>query len=431
MANQQAIQDDNQSYALIAHSGTAGTAETVRVVADSAGNLGVNIVSGEIIASLGTVDVLKAGSVVVTAGTIAALTNGSSYFKLSDENGTAYGVKHVSNKPRVSSMPYLYDIAEGNVSGHTAWSKVGYNSAITTSEEDIWSAGGTYVFPTAADGWDVVSSSTKDAGTEIHSGSDATITATTITKAGENFLTTTAVGDCVILDKSGTTPAWGYVTAVTSDTVLTIGGGWSTTPASTAAYSVIDQSVATNTGAQAVKISYLDGNYAEKTEIVILNGTTPVNTVNVDMYRCNSFRVIAAGSTYKAVGNLSLRLEGGAATVYSYISAGYTRARNTIYTVPAGKTLYITQWSVGASTPNDTKVQTCRVMTRANVEPSTGFKTDNIFYGYTEFLVSNGIENIEFTVPTKLNAKTDIKVSAVGLTGFSGPVTSVLRGWIE
>ena len=28
-------------------------------------------------------------------------------------------------------------------------------------------------------------------------------------------------------------------------------------------------------------------------------------------------------------------------------------------------------------------------------------------------------------------AKTDIKVSAIGLTGFNGPVTCVLRGWIE
>jgi hypothetical protein len=358
---------------------------------------------------------------------------GSNSVYLKDESGVAYGVKHIENKPRVSTMPYLYDIAEGLISGHTSWVKVGYNPAITTSEEDVWSAGGSYVFPTAADGWDVVSSSTEDAGTTIHSGTaDAGGSTTTIVKAGENFLTTTAVGDCIILDKSGTTPEWGYITAVTSDTVLTCSGGFSSggTGASRA-YQVIDQSVATNTGAQAVKIEYLDGSYVSKSEIVILNGTTAVNTVNTDMFRVNSFRVIAAGSTYKTVGNLSLRLEGGAATVYSYITAGFTRARNNIYTVPYGKTLYVNMWHVGAATNNDTKVQTCRVMTRANREPSTGLLTGNIFYGYTELLISNSQEGIEFLLPTKLVAKTDIKVSAVGLTGFSGAVTSVLRGWLE
>lgn len=66
------------------------------------------------------------------------------------------------------------------------------------------------------------------------------------------------------------------------------------------------------------------------------------------------------------------------------------------------------------------------------MKPATGFKgAGNIFYGYTEFLVSNGVEHIEFTVPTKLNATTDIKISAIGLTGFTGAVTSVLRGWME
>jgi len=84
MAKQNAIQDDNQIFALLAHTGTAGTAETVRVVADSAGNLGVNVVSGEIVASLGTVDVLKSGTVTVSGiesmnsvGTVGVLNAGS------------------------------------------------------------------------------------------------------------------------------------------------------------------------------------------------------------------------------------------------------------------------------------------------------------------------------------------------------------------
>jgi len=82
MADMNARQDQNQFPALIAHTGTAGTAETVRVVADSAGNLMVNLAAGEEInigtLTLGTINLVKAGtiskveggSIVVTAGTV-------------------------------------------------------------------------------------------------------------------------------------------------------------------------------------------------------------------------------------------------------------------------------------------------------------------------------------------------------------------------
>ena len=39
MSDQNARQDQNQFPAMIAHSGTAGTAETIRVLADSSGKL--------------------------------------------------------------------------------------------------------------------------------------------------------------------------------------------------------------------------------------------------------------------------------------------------------------------------------------------------------------------------------------------------------
>jgi hypothetical protein len=349
-----------------------------------------------------------------------------------DTTGAYNGFKNVDGNPRVVSQTYLEQIAEGNVSGHTTWSKVGFNPTITTSMEDIWSAGGTYLFPTAATAMQVVSSSAgdEDLGTVIHSGgaTGSGGSTTTISVAGENFLTTTAVGDLIILDKAGTTPEWGYVTDVTSDTVLTCGGGFSSggTGASRTTYHVID--VSATTGAHAVKIDYLDATYASATEIVILNGDTAVALV-ASPFRINSFRVISCGSAGTAVGNLTLEATVGGQD-YSYITAGYTRARNNMYTVPLGKTLYVNMWQVGAATNNDTKVQTARLMTRANREPSTGFLS-NCFYGYTEMLVTNENGGIYFPIPTKLAAKTDIKVSAIGLTGFSGSVTSVLRGWLE
>src|SRR3990172_2848056 len=72
MPKQSALQDENQVFALIAHSGTAGTSDTIRVVADSAGNLGVNIAGTEpielvagTINRVSTVGTLELGSVVI------------------------------------------------------------------------------------------------------------------------------------------------------------------------------------------------------------------------------------------------------------------------------------------------------------------------------------------------------------------------------
>jgi hypothetical protein len=189
------------------------------------------------------------------------------------------------------------------------WSKLGFNPSLTTTEEDIWSYGGVYSFPTAATAMEVVSSSSgdEDQGTVLHSGgaTDADGSTTTLKVTGENFTATTAVGDLIILDKAGTTPEWGYVTAVTSDTVLTCSGGFSSggSGASRTTYHVVD--VSDNTGVQAVRIQYLDTNWAAKEEIVILDGDAAVDLVG-SPYRINSMRAIAVGSAMGAVGNITL-----------------------------------------------------------------------------------------------------------------------------
>jgi hypothetical protein len=378
-----------------------------------------------------------------------------SYFqgiKWIDTLGAVKAFKNIDDNPKVVNQTYLEQIAEGNVSGHAAWSKVGYNPAITTNEEDVWSGGGSYAFPATAAQWDVDSSDVNDLGTVIKGnaeGAAQTIvadasTTTTLVDADVNFSSATAVavGDCILLDPKGTTPEWGYVTDITNAATGTLGvsGGFSSGGVPTGrAYTIVDKSDAVGLGAQVVKIDYLDSTYAAKSCLVCLNGTTNVPIDGTDgnalttTFRVNSFIVIAVGVNTAAYpqGNLTIVDHATGAIVYSYITAGYTRARNNMYTVPFGKTLYVNMWHVGAATNNDAKVQTVRMFTRANREPSTGFLTGSIFYPYTELLVSNGFGGILFPIPTKLPATTDIKVSAIGLTGYNGPVTSVLRGWLE
>jgi hypothetical protein len=83
--------------------------------------------------------------------------------KYLDNTGVAYGFKQVDGKIRVSSMPYLYDIAEGNVTGHSSWEKYAINDDIdSAAEEDIWSVGGSYAWLAAETQLAAVSSSVED-----------------------------------------------------------------------------------------------------------------------------------------------------------------------------------------------------------------------------------------------------------------------------
>jgi len=66
-------------------------------------------------------------------------------------------------KPRMSCTRFGYDIALGHISGNTPLFKTGYNPDIDAGAEDLWSAGGLYVFPTTEQRMEIVSSSADDA----------------------------------------------------------------------------------------------------------------------------------------------------------------------------------------------------------------------------------------------------------------------------
>jgi hypothetical protein len=42
---------------------------------------------------------------------------------------------------------FIFEVAKGNVPGHSILNKFGYNPSFGTTEVDVWTGGGTYVFP--------------------------------------------------------------------------------------------------------------------------------------------------------------------------------------------------------------------------------------------------------------------------------------------
>ena len=265
--------------------------------------------------------------------------------KLQDENGDVYGVKHIDNKIRTSSMPYLFDIAEGHVSGHEAWSNFGYSPSVGTGATDLWSKGGAYVFPGTAMQMSVFSSNAAD------------------TSAG--------------------------------------------------------------TGAQTVHIHYLDGGWAEKIATVSMNGTALVNTTETDIYRINGFDVVAAGTYKRAVGNISVTGTAGLVT-YDHISANFLVARNSAYTVPIGKALYITDVR-GAYGHSSNQPEYGRLLFYATVNDNV--VTPGLFYGFGESMSDNTTIPIQIPLPYRMPEKCDIKISCIA--SAAGIAEVAVRGWLE
>ena len=353
-----------------------------------------------------------------------------SYFK-SITFDTADGVKQAKfydTNLSVVAQDYLLALAEGDITGHQSFKLIGYTPTMTTSESDIWSAAGVYTFPTAAQQMEFLSSdNTADIGTSIFSGTSTGGSTTSLIDTTKDFTggTAVAIGDCVILDKSGTTPEFGYVTAV-AVTTLTIGGGFSSGgTGDTRAYTVIDASA--YAGAQAMMIGYLTSAFVPKREIVILNGTTVTTTVNTDIYRINGMDIIAAGANKKPTGALSLRNLANT-PVYAHITAGYTATRKLIFTVPATKTLYVTSinFSYGYST-NQTHY--ARLYLKATYEENLGFSTKDIFLPQAEIVCANTSHYIDLKSPMKFPAGIDIRAS--GIATYAGVADCAIRGWIE
>lgn len=354
------------------------------------------------------------------------------YSVLINDSGSAFGLKLIDGKPRVSATPYLYSIAENEIPNHQRFVKLGFApSCVANSTTDIWSYSAvqpTYIYPTASMGMEVLSTdNTQDIGVIIKTGTSTSGSLTSLIDTTTDFTSGTpvAIGDIVILDKS-TNPEYGYITAV-SATQLTINGGFSSGGSGyNRTYVILDKSA--HTGAFATKITYLDNNYVEKNEIIVLNGSTPVPTINTDIFRINSFRVVAAGAISFASGSLSIRHLSDT-PVYSYITSGYTRARNAMYTVPANKTLFVTNIDFGFGTTGKTSLEYARVTTRANIDPNTTFRTDGLLNAFTDVICSNATVPIQLTMPTKVPEKTDIKISFIA--SDVGVCSSVLRGWVE
>ena len=66
--------------------------------------------------------------------------------------------------------PFELQVSRGQIQGHERFCPFGFNDAVGSSAETIWSVGGTYTFPSTATAVTVVSASANDDGSPAGTG---------------------------------------------------------------------------------------------------------------------------------------------------------------------------------------------------------------------------------------------------------------------
>jgi len=103
------------------------------------------------------------------------------------------------------------------------------------------------------------------------------------------------------------------------------------------------------TGINTVYIHYLDVNWEQQNETVILDGENPVNTIATDIKFVQDIHAVTVGSSGVAVWNITIYQTGDDTIVYDMIEAWGNMSLTISKMVPANKTFFLTRWTASAT----------------------------------------------------------------------------------
>ncbi len=265
---------------------------------------------------------------------------------------------HVSSNYPLPVSDFYLEVAKGNVAGHSITSVSARNIAVGTVYEDIWGGGALSSLAYDAQsgaftaGLTVTGTTSNATGVIVIDDDDGatgtlTLRSDTGTFQNDEAITDTSTGAATI---NGTLSSLGIMT------IPTVGETWEIV-----AESANDASA--GTGARTVRVTYLDADHVEQTETVSLSGVTPVVMTATDAFRFISVEVRTWGSATNALygkcnlGNIVVR-DTTSKNIRGVIEFDDTVAldfhgknisRTSFYTVPAGKTAFITSSFINTS----------------------------------------------------------------------------------
>lgn len=168
--------------------------------------------------------------------------------------------------------------------------------------------------------------------------------------------------------------------------------------------SAIQMTVSSNDAAATsqIVINGLGAGYNPISEIVTVNGQTPVTTANAYLRIQNAY-VIANETTQSIYIGTGTVTGGVPATVYELLFNGYNRTESARYTVPAGRTLYFTHGTISHGSDSTNAFMTGRLIFRLFGLPFQTAAVVNLNNKFIDFW---------FDYPLALPEKTDIEARA-------------------
>ena len=171
-------------------------------------------------------------------------------------------------------------------------------------------------------------------------------------------------------------------------------------PATARQMTVTSAANATDNGV-VVRIIGLDANYAEIAENVTLNSTTPPLTTQ-SFLRINTVVTVSGNAT----GDISVKGPTGT-TIYAYILAGTGKNQAAIYTVPAGRCLYL--YRIDGFMNDGASAKPGEFRNKSTLSNGTILRVAD-----TPFINQM---NIQRRVPFKYDEKTDVEFQIKSLSG--------------
>lgn len=256
-------------------------------------------------------------------------------------SGAVYRNVSVNQANALLTADFNLEVARGLITEYQLSKKFGRNSEVDvgTAPEDVWNGGGLYTgFDcTQAEILEFFSDNAQDSGSLVSSGTATGGSTMTLIDTGATFITDgVAVGDCLIND---TKQIHGIISSVDSETQVSVFRMTDGAVDNIINESGNDYRIATTsgTGAAVCKFSsMLDANYDRFSEYIIMNGTTPVNSVGTYL-RQSRGEVILAGTFQSNLGEITGRQSVTTANVTMVMPSESGQTAICCDTVPRGE----------------------------------------------------------------------------------------------
>lgn len=179
------------------------------------------------------------------------------------------------------------------------------------------------------------------------------------------------------------------------------------------------------TGARTITFTnLLDGSFNEMPDITIdLDGVTPVSLGAQTYSRCTRAFIATAGSGGANAGSITLRHTTTTANIFMGLPIGANQTQVMAYTVPAGKTLYITNYKVALARASGA-AGSANISLNNRVQGGVfrAIRTSEITDGHSYYFNGGNI--------LKVTEKSDLKVSCLSVSDNNTIITSDMDGYL-